>query len=39
MQALAGRAERDALVLSGRFDIPLARLRDAHEGWLPGFMG
>jgi phosphoribosylformylglycinamidine (FGAM) synthase-like enzyme len=23
----------------GLFDLPLAELREAHEGWMPGFMG
>ena len=37
--AVIGRAEGEALVASGLFDIKLAKLRETHEGWLPGFMG
>jgi phosphoribosylformylglycinamidine synthase len=29
----------DNLVMQGFFDIPLDKLRTAHEGWMPGFMG
>jgi phosphoribosylformylglycinamidine synthase II len=29
----------DNLLMPGVFDIPLAKLRTAHEGWMPGFMG
>ena len=34
-----GQAGGDALTAPGLFDLPLARLREAHEGWLPGYMG
>jgi phosphoribosylformylglycinamidine synthase II len=37
--AKAGQAGGDALVLPGTFNLPLADLRQAHEGWMPGFMG
>ncbi len=32
-----GQAGGEALSGPG-FDLPLAKLRDAHEGWMPGFM-
>ncbi|WP_394763171.1 phosphoribosylformylglycinamidine synthase subunit PurL [Phenylobacterium sp.] len=35
---VVGQAGGEALRGPG-FDIPLARLRTAHEGWMPGFMG
>ena len=28
----------DAIVVPGEEPLPLADLRQAHEGWLPGFM-
>jgi len=34
-----GQADGEALACPGLFEIPLAKLRAAHEGWLPGFMG
>jgi phosphoribosylformylglycinamidine synthase len=34
-----GQAGGDALTAPGLFDLPLARLRETHEGWLPGYMG
>jgi phosphoribosylformylglycinamidine synthase len=37
--ARIGRAGGDALVASGLFSIPLSRLREAHEGWMPAYMG
>jgi phosphoribosylformylglycinamidine synthase II len=37
--ARVGRAEGEALALPGTFNLPLADLRQAHEGWMPGFMG
>jgi len=36
---VVGKAGGEALVASGLFSIPLDRLRAAHEGWLPAFMG
>ena len=39
---ITGTAGGEALVLTGGAgplcDIPLDRLRDAHEGWMPTFM-
>ncbi len=35
--AVIGQAGGEALSGPG-FDLPLARLRAAHEGWMPGFM-
>jgi phosphoribosylformylglycinamidine synthase len=29
----------DALTLKDEAPLPLADLRAAHEGWMPGFMG
>jgi phosphoribosylformylglycinamidine synthase II len=37
--AVAGEAGGDSLAVPGLFDIPLPRLRAAHEGWMPEFMG
>jgi phosphoribosylformylglycinamidine synthase len=34
-----GRAGGEAIAAPGLFDIPLDRLRTAHEGWMPGYMG
>jgi phosphoribosylformylglycinamidine (FGAM) synthase-like enzyme len=34
-----GQAGGEALSWPGLFDLPLARLRAAHEGWMPAFMG
>ena len=36
--SVAGRAGGDAFASSGLFDIPLADLREANEGWLPAYM-
>jgi phosphoribosylformylglycinamidine synthase len=36
---VAGQAGGDALVSTGLFNVPLQALRDAHEGWMPGYMG
>jgi phosphoribosylformylglycinamidine synthase len=33
-----GEAGGDSLSAPGLFDIPLQRIRDAHEGWMPGYM-
>jgi phosphoribosylformylglycinamidine synthase subunit PurL len=35
---IAARVEGDAVSVPGEEPLPLAKLRDAHEGWLPGFM-
>jgi phosphoribosylformylglycinamidine synthase len=37
--SIVGHAGGEALSAAGLFDIPLAKLRAAHEGWMPGFMG
>ena len=34
-----GKAAGDAFVVQGLFTLPLARLRQAHEGWMPAYMG
>jgi phosphoribosylformylglycinamidine synthase subunit PurL len=34
-----GRAGGDSVRAAGLFDIPLERLRDAHEGWMPRWIG
>jgi phosphoribosylformylglycinamidine synthase len=34
-----GAAGGDALAVPGLFDIPLAKLRDTHEAWMPAYMG
>ncbi len=36
--ALAGTAGGDAFASGALFRIPLARLREAHEAWLPAYM-
>ena len=36
--AVVGQAGGDDLAVDGLFALPLARLRTAHEGWMPGFM-
>ncbi len=36
---IVGRTGGDALTLAGETALPLAELRAAHEGWLPGYMG
>ncbi len=36
--ATVGHAGGEAFVSGPLFSIPLARLRDAHEGWMPGYM-
>ena len=35
---VVGEAGGDAFASRELFSIPLARLRDAHEGWLPSYM-
>jgi phosphoribosylformylglycinamidine synthase len=37
--AILGEAAGEAIVIDRALDLPLAELRAAHEGWLPGFMG
>jgi phosphoribosylformylglycinamidine synthase len=37
--SIVGHAGGEALSAAGLFDIPLAGLRAAHEGWMPGYMG
>jgi phosphoribosylformylglycinamidine synthase len=37
--SVVGHAGGETLSAIGLFDIPLAKLRAAHEGWMPGFMG
>jgi phosphoribosylformylglycinamidine synthase len=37
--SIVGHAGGEALSAAGLFDIPLAQLRAAHEGWMPAFMG
>jgi phosphoribosylformylglycinamidine synthase II len=36
---IVGEAGGDVLARPGLFSIDLAKLRTAHEGWMPGFMG
>ena len=35
---IAAQIEGDAIAVPGEVPLPLSRLRQAHEGWLPGFM-
>jgi phosphoribosylformylglycinamidine synthase len=35
----AGDAEEPVIDASPLFSLPLSRLREAHEGWLPRYMG
>ena len=37
--SVVGQAGGDAFASRDLFSIPLARLRAAHEDWMPGFMG
>ncbi|HEX8570022.1 MAG TPA: phosphoribosylformylglycinamidine synthase subunit PurL [Caulobacteraceae bacterium] len=37
--AVVGGAGGDAVAVEGLFSLPLERLRAAHEGWLPAYMG
>lgn len=37
--AVVGQAGGDALAVQGLFALPLARLRQGHEGWMPDYMG
>jgi phosphoribosylformylglycinamidine synthase len=36
--AAVGAAGGDVLASGDQFSIPLTRLREVHEGWMPGFM-
>ncbi|THD61505.1 phosphoribosylformylglycinamidine synthase subunit PurL [Phenylobacterium sp.] len=36
---VVGEAGGDVIAVPGLFSLALERLRTAHEGWLPGFMG
>jgi phosphoribosylformylglycinamidine synthase len=36
---IVGRTGSDAIALKGEPALPLAELRNAHEAWLPGYMG
>jgi phosphoribosylformylglycinamidine synthase len=37
--AQAGKAGGSTLIVQGVLSLPLERLRQAHEGWMPTFMG
>ena len=37
--AIVGHAGGDAFASTGLFDIPLAKLRETHEAWMPAYMG
>ncbi len=37
--AILGEAGGEAIRVEAALDLPLAELRAAHEGWMPGFMG
>jgi phosphoribosylformylglycinamidine synthase len=37
--SVVGAAGGDAVAVEGLFSVPLERLRAAHEGWLPAYMG
>ena len=37
--SVVGTASGQALAVQGVFALPLGRLREAHEGWLPAYMG
>ncbi|MBW3560011.1 MAG: phosphoribosylformylglycinamidine synthase subunit PurL, partial [Proteobacteria bacterium] len=37
--SVVGTAGGDALAVADAFTLPMARLRQAHEGWLPRYMG
>lgn len=36
--AVVGEARGQDIAVEGLFALPLAQLRSAHEGWMPGFM-
>jgi len=37
--AIVGQAGGEGLSVDGLFSVPLAKLRAAHESWMPGYMG
>ncbi len=37
--AVIGQAGGDDIAVEGLFALPLAKLRSAHEGWMPSYMG
>ena len=37
--SVVGQAGGDVFASKGLFSIPLAKLRSAHEDWMPGYMG
>src|SRR5215217_243144 len=37
--SVVGHAEGDAFASKGLFSIPLTKLRQSHEGWMPEYMG
>ena len=37
--SVVGTASGQALSVHGVFSLPLQVMRDAHEGWLPAYMG
>jgi phosphoribosylformylglycinamidine synthase len=37
--SVIGQAGGDSLSAPGLFDVPLTRIREAHEGWMPAYMG
>ena len=37
--AVVGKAGGEAVAVEGLFTLPLAELRQAHEGWMPAYMG
>ncbi|MDP3747218.1 MAG: phosphoribosylformylglycinamidine synthase subunit PurL [Phenylobacterium sp.] len=37
--AIVGQAGGEDLAVDGVFTLPLAKLREAHEGWMPAYLG
>ena len=37
--AVIGQAGGEDIAVDGLFALPLAKLRSAHEGWMPEYMG
>jgi phosphoribosylformylglycinamidine synthase II len=37
--AVIGQAGGEAIACPGLFDLPLSKLREANEGWMPAYMG
>jgi phosphoribosylformylglycinamidine synthase II len=37
--SIIGQVGGDSLSAPGLFDLPMSRLRQAHEGWMPAYMG